>query len=212
MEKPSFSILKIFFRDFNEYINAFLLKSPLRIIVLGIVAFCCYAQHLFYNTCNNDFCWFINSSLRRMIHQKRWGRSFLGCLGLLDRDVPLWGDFLGCILLICAGILFTFIFYKISEKNFTANERLVFILLFLSYPLSYSLMVFPTFVFELGICYTITALTFITGIYYQKIKDNSSVALVIALLSIVFATYESFVFVFPVAPKMAQVWEEKALE
>ncbi len=182
--------------DFCHYLNKFLFRKPWNFILILIVSFLSYGSFLFTKTINNDANAFIYSDPLSVIEQGRWGQTILALFGIADRDVFLWSDCLGLLLLIFACLLFSFLWHCISRGTIFYGSQLVFVLLFISYPLSFEEFVYPTFLLKCGLAYCFIALcSTIIWFYHSKLTLRKSIVCVF-LLSMAFSIYEAFVFVF----------------
>jgi len=183
-------------KEMEIFLKIFLLSKPLNCVIVCLVSVISYGGLVYTKTINNDYCFFIYSDPLSLIQQNRWGRSLLAFLGFLDRDVPIWSDCLGIVFFVISALFFAFLWYKVSKGCFSSTAYLIFVSLYLSYPLTFELTVYPTFMLEMGLCYSIIGFTFALMFSFDHKSSWKEILTVSFLNSIVFACYESFVFVY----------------
>ncbi len=192
-------------KDFYAYLNDFLFKRPLNFVLTVIVGFLSYGSFLFTKTINNDANAFIYSDPLSVIEQGRWGQTILALFGIADRDIFLWSDCLGLLLLILSCLLFAFLWNCLSNGDISYGSQLVFIALFISYPLNFEEFVYPTFLLKCGLAYCLIALsTTIIWFYHTQLSVKNFIFWSF-LLSMSFSIYEAFVFAF-VALNLIILW------
>lgn len=183
-------------KEMENFLKVFLFSKPLNCVIICLVSIISYGGLVYTKTINNDYCFFIYSDPLSLIQQNRWGRSLLALLGFLDRDVPVWSDCLGIVFFVISALFFAFLWYKVSKGCFSSTAYLIFISLYLSYPLTFELTVYPTFMLEMGLCYSIIGFSFALMFCFDHKSSWKEILTVSFLNSIVFACYESFVFVY----------------
>lgn len=189
-------MIQNFKNGIESFLKKILISNPLNCIVIILVTIISYGGLLFSKTINNDYCFFIYSDPLSLIRQNRWGRSLLALVGFLDRDVPVWSDCLGIVFFVISAFLFAFVWYKVSQGRVSLTALLFFILLYLSYPLTFEIAVYPTFLLEMGICYSIIGFSFALLVSSEHSFSWKEIFIISFLNSIVFACYESFVFTY----------------
>ncbi|MEI6228468.1 MAG: glucosyltransferase domain-containing protein [Candidatus Saccharibacteria bacterium] len=129
------------------------------------------------------------------------GRFFPAVLNQLLGGVgftPFWLAAVCIILMVLAGLLYCCLFKRITNNKLNKICYILFIPIFISYPLINEIFIFNTALLSIGIGYLLTVISIIC-IYEYLINNKRLISLVlvpIALMTVVVSTYESFVSVF----------------
>ena len=185
-----------FINKLKNHINLLFGGKPFNLLIVVLVAFISYGGLIFSKSVNNDHCLLKYSDPLSLIQQNRWGRSLLAAVGLLDRDVPVWSDALGLVVLVFASFVFSFLWKEVSKGFFSEKSQIVFIAVFLSYPLAFEIMVYPTSLLTMGICYLITGSVLAIIFCTELMPEKKSILFLSFCLSVPVSCYESFLFVY----------------
>lgn len=110
---------------------------------------------------------------------------------------PFWLEFIAIILMITAGLLYLCLFKKITNGKLSKICYVLFIPIFISYPLINEIFIYNTAVISIGIGYLFTAIATICAYEFVNSKHKWLLATVaILLMAAVVSTYESFATVF----------------
>lgn len=111
---------------------------------------------------------------------------------------PFWLEFVAIILMVLAGLLYLCLFKKVTKDKLSKIAYVLFIPIFISYPIINEIFIYNTAVISIGIGYLFTAVAtiFVYEFVSNKEKILSLLVLSVFLMSAVISTYESFVAVF----------------
>ncbi len=185
-----------FINKLKNHISLLFGGKPFNLLIVVLVAFISYGGLIFSKTINNDYCFLKYSDPLSLIQQNRWGRSLLAALGLLDRDVSVWSDTLGLVLLVFSSFVFSLLWKEISKGYFSEKTQIVFITVFLSYPLAFEILVYPTLFLEMGVCYLVTGSVLAMIFCAEFMSKKKNILFLSVCLSVVISSYESFAFVY----------------
>lgn len=111
---------------------------------------------------------------------------------------PFWLEFIAIILMVCAGLLYLCLLKRITKNKLSKICYILFIPIFISYPLINEIFIYNTAVVSIGIGYLLTAIS--TIMVYEFISNKkrilSLLIIPIFLMAAVVSTYESFAGVF----------------
>lgn len=116
---------------------------------------------------------------------------------------PFWLELIAIILMISAGLLYLCLIKRITKDKLSKVCHVLFIPIFISYPLINEIFIYNTAVVSIGIGYLLTAVS--TIMVYEFINNKkrilSLLIIPIFLMAAVVSTYESFagVFIFGLA-------------
>ena len=111
---------------------------------------------------------------------------------------PFWLEFIALLLIISAGLLYLCLFKKITKDKLSSACYVLFVPIFISYPLINEIFIYNTAVISIGVGYLLTAISTLFVYEFVKSKNKTIVLLLIPILlmAAVVSTYESFVSVF----------------
>ena len=111
---------------------------------------------------------------------------------------PFWLEFMAIIMMVLAGLLYLCLFKKVTKDKLSKVCYVLFIPIFISYPLINEIFIYNTAVISIGIGYLFTAIAILCAYEFVNIKKRSwpLAAVAILLMAAVASTYESFVAVF----------------
>ncbi|MEI7689432.1 MAG: glucosyltransferase domain-containing protein [Candidatus Saccharibacteria bacterium] len=111
---------------------------------------------------------------------------------------PFWLEFMAIIMMVLAGFLYLCLFKKVTKDKLGKVAYILFIPVFISYPLINEIFIFNTAVISIGIGYLFTAIStiFVYEFVVSKKKLWPMLVAPLLLMMAVVSTYESFVTVF----------------
>lgn len=194
---------------FADFVHSFLCQRPINAIMILFTAFLAFGQKLVFISYNNDQCYALYSKPLGAIGQQRWGSSIFSLIGLSDRYVPFWSDFLGIGLLVLSSVIFAYYWYRVSKGGVTHNSLLFFILLYLSFPINVELYFYKACLLKCACYYSLSGiiLLILDKVSSMEIDQCSAdrkniipykivfYATTIILVAIISSAYETFVFV-----------------
>jgi len=187
--------------DFVVFLREFLWEKPVHLFLIIFTLLLGFGVKLTTISYNNDLADGFFSQRFRFLDQKRWGCAFYSWLGLTDRNIPFWSDCLGLFFLLLGALLLAFLLKKISKDRFNYSSLIVFILLFISYPLRLEFGIYPSGLLVEGICYCEVAFALILISEIRSFKEFLSFrgGISMLILGVAFSSYESFMVVYIVA-------------
>jgi len=111
---------------------------------------------------------------------------------------PFWLAAVCILLMVAAGLLYCCLFKRVTDNKINKMCYLLFMPIFISYPLINEIFIFNTALLSIGIGYLLTVISIIS--LYEYINNEKKLFILLALptflMSLVVSTYESFAAVF----------------
>ncbi len=111
---------------------------------------------------------------------------------------PLWLELITLILLVVSGLLYCCLFKSITKNKISNSCYLVFIPIFISYPLINEIFIYNTALISIGIGYLLTAISTICLYEFVKRNQKKISPLFFAVFTMIacISSYESFATLF----------------
>ena len=140
-------------KSFYGFINSRFFKKQINLFFVTLVLFLAYGLKFTYVSYNNDNSYAVYSNFKGLFCQGRWGSVLSRCLLISERNVPMWSDVLGLILLVISATIFAYLWWIEYEYKLSNLSLLTYILVYISFPLSLSFYVYPTAILDTSIYY-----------------------------------------------------------